>query len=225
LAAYWRVTIDNPPIDVMAPQDSRAAAAPSAARHQGARSQHSSCGAGPPWSRQPRPAPPPPRAGHCVVGRPEPNDQWCADYKGEFQLADKRYCYPLTVTDYASLLLCEALDSTREELAMRAFDRLFNPRIRPGHPQQNVRHERMRLTLKQQSTRSTAVNLLQQQAEFDAFPEEFNGERPPEALQMKAPAEVFRPALTAVCRNPIIRFRTTRLWSPAAADSTCTARR
>jgi transposase len=46
-----------------------------------------------------------------------PNDLWCADYKGEFQLGDKRYCYPLTVTDYASrfLLLCEALESTREE--------------------------------------------------------------------------------------------------------------
>jgi len=23
----------------------------------------------------------------------EPNDLWCADYKGEFMLADKRYCY------------------------------------------------------------------------------------------------------------------------------------
>ena len=27
-----------------------------------------------------------------------PNDLWCADYKGEFMLADKRYCYPLTIT-------------------------------------------------------------------------------------------------------------------------------
>jgi putative transposase len=27
----------------------------------------------------------------------EPNDLWCADYKGEFMLADGRYCYPLTV--------------------------------------------------------------------------------------------------------------------------------
>jgi transposase len=26
-----------------------------------------------------------------------PNDLWCADYKGEFKLGDKRYCYPLTV--------------------------------------------------------------------------------------------------------------------------------
>ncbi len=48
-----------------------------------------------------------------------PNDLWCTDYKGEFQLSDRRYCYPLTVTDYSSryLLLCEALESNREELA------------------------------------------------------------------------------------------------------------
>jgi transposase len=46
-----------------------------------------------------------------------PNDLWCADYKGEFRLGNKSYCYPLTVTDHASryLLLCEALQSTREE--------------------------------------------------------------------------------------------------------------
>jgi len=25
-----------------------------------------------------------------------PNDLWCTDYKGEFMLGDKRYCYPLT---------------------------------------------------------------------------------------------------------------------------------
>lgn len=31
-----------------------------------------------------------------------PNDLWCADYKGEFMLADRPYCYPLTITDFAS---------------------------------------------------------------------------------------------------------------------------
>src|SRR5262247_2516446 len=60
----------------------------------------------------------------------EPNDLWCADYKGEFQLGDGRYCYPLTVTDHASrfLLLCEALESTREHLACTAFQQLFAER-------------------------------------------------------------------------------------------------
>jgi putative transposase len=49
------------------------------------------------------------------LSRPcSPNDLWCADYKGEFMLADRRYCYPLTITDVASryLLSCEALANT-----------------------------------------------------------------------------------------------------------------
>jgi transposase InsO family protein len=164
-----------------------------------------------------------------------PNDLWCVDYKGEFQLGEKRYCYPLTATDYASrlLLLCEALESTREDLAFPAFERLFRERglplairsdngvpfasphglfqlsrlsvwwlrlgisierIRPGRPQQNGRHERMHLTLKQQTTRPAAANFLQQQAKFDAFQEEFNNERPHEALGMKCPREVYTPS-------------------------------
>lgn len=62
-----------------------------------------------------------------------PNDLWCTDYKGEFQLGDKRYCYPLTVTDHASryLLLCEAMESNRTELAFQAFERLFRERGLP----------------------------------------------------------------------------------------------
>jgi len=162
----------------------------------------------------------------------KPNDLWCTDYKGEFQLADKRYCYPLTVTDHASryLLLCEALQSNREDPAFMAFERLFKERglpqairsdngvpfasphglfnlsklsvwwlrlgisierIRPGHPQQNGRHERMHLTLKQEATRPAGQNFLQQQVKFDNFIQQFNQERPHEALAMQCPAEVY----------------------------------
>src|SRR5436305_12329859 len=64
-------------------------------------------------------------------------------------------------------------------------------RIRPGHPQQKGRHERMHLTLKQEATRPAGANLLQQQAKFDAFLEEFSDERPHEALGMKCPAELY----------------------------------
>jgi transposase InsO family protein len=61
------------------------------------------------------------------------NDLWCTDFKGEFKLGNGRYCYPLTVSDHASrfLLLCEALDSTREEPAITAFERLFRERGLP----------------------------------------------------------------------------------------------
>jgi putative transposase len=159
----------------------------------------------------------------------QPNDLWCADYKGEFMLADRRYCYPLTVTDFASryLLTCEALGTTAELYAFTVFERVFKDfglprairtdngvpfaspnalyglsklsvwwlrlgiqieRIKPGCPQQNGRHERMHLTLKQEATKPAAANLLQQQARFDTFIEQFNRERPHQALDMAVPA-------------------------------------
>jgi putative transposase len=56
-----------------------------------------------------------------------PNDLWCADYKGEFMLTDKRYCYPLTITDFASryLICCDALHSTQARSAFTVFERAF----------------------------------------------------------------------------------------------------
>ena len=56
-----------------------------------------------------------------------PNELWCADYKGEFMLGNKSYCYPLTITDYSSrfLLSCEALSSTNFNFASEIFTRVF----------------------------------------------------------------------------------------------------
>jgi putative transposase len=64
----------------------------------------------------------------------EPNELWCADYKGEFMLADKRYCYPLTITDFASryLIACEALATTKEVYAFNVFERAFKEFGLPG---------------------------------------------------------------------------------------------
>ncbi|HKY19125.1 MAG TPA: integrase core domain-containing protein [Rhizomicrobium sp.] len=67
-------------------------------------------------------------------------------------------------------------------------------RLKPGHPQQNGRHERMHLTLKREVTRPAGANSLQQQEHFDAFRREFNTERPHEALAMKCPAEFYTPS-------------------------------
>ena len=170
------------------------------------------------------------------LSRPlRPNDLWCADYKGEFMLADRRYCYPLTITDFASryLLSCEALSTTKEIYAFTVFERVFKEfglptairtdngvpfasphalfglsklavwwlrlgihieRIKPGHPEQNGRHERMHLTLKKEATKPAAQNFLQQQAKFDDFIDCYNHERPHQALDMKYPAELYRPS-------------------------------
>ena len=42
-------------------------------------------------------------------------------------LADRRYCYPLTITDFASryLFACEALSTTKEAYAFTVFERVF----------------------------------------------------------------------------------------------------
>jgi putative transposase len=69
-----------------------------------------------------------PRASGTELSRPtQPNALWCADYKGEFLLGNRKYCYPLTITDFASryLLTCEALLTTQEKFAFTVFERPF----------------------------------------------------------------------------------------------------
>lgn len=162
----------------------------------------------------------------------KPNDVWCVDYKGQFRLGNREYCYPLTITDLwsRSILGCDAMPTVSERDARDAMEIIFREqglpsvirsdngvpfsstglaglsklsvywmrlgikpeRTRPGHPQDNGQHERMHRTLKQETTRPARTNLLQQQETFDAFVDEFNNERPHEALGMKRPAQLYR---------------------------------
>jgi len=64
--------------------------------------------------------------------------------------------------------------------------------IEPGKPQQNGRHERMHRTLKAETTRPPAANCRAQQRKFNYFLEEFNYQRPHEALDMQTPASLYR---------------------------------
>jgi transposase InsO family protein len=66
--------------------------------------------------------------------------------------------------------------------------------IEPGRPQQNGRHERMHRTLKAEATRPPAASLGSQQRKFNRFREEFNEERPHEALDQQTPASLYRPS-------------------------------
>jgi transposase InsO family protein len=63
--------------------------------------------------------------------------------------------------------------------------------IEPGKPQQNGRHERMHRTLKAETTRPPSNTRLAQQRRFDRFRQEFNFERPHEALEMQTPASRY----------------------------------
>jgi hypothetical protein len=64
--------------------------------------------------------------------------------------------------------------------------------IEPGRPQQNGRHERMHRTLKAEATRPPAHSLRSQQRRFDHFRQEFNHERPHEALDQQPPAVLYQ---------------------------------
>jgi transposase InsO family protein len=66
--------------------------------------------------------------------------------------------------------------------------------IEPGKPQQNGRHERMHLTLKTETTRPPAHSLAAQQRKFNVFVDEFNNERPHEALEQRTPVECYEPS-------------------------------
>ena len=164
-----------------------------------------------------------------------PNELWCSDYKGQFRLGNRKYCYPLTITDYRSryLLACEGLESTKENGTFAVFERVFREfglptairtdngapfssphalfglsrlsvwwlrlgiaieRIKPGHPQQNGRHERMHLTLKKEATKPPSYNFLQQQGRFDEFVEVYNNDRPHQAIGGKYPGDLYTPS-------------------------------
>ena len=49
----------------------------------------------------------------------------------------------------------------------------------------------MHLTLKKAATKPAAAKVLQQQARFDTFIEEYSHERPHQALGMKVPGDVY----------------------------------
>ena len=180
------------------------------------------------------------RRRHKAQGTPlsaahQPNGLWCADYKGEFKLGNRQYCYPQTITDNRSryLLACEGVSSTKSDFAFRIFERAFKDfglpdairtdngipfaspnalfglsrlsiwwlrlgisiqRIQPGHPQQNGRHERMHLTLKNEATKPASFNFLQQQERFDAFADVYNNQRPHQSLNGAYPGDIYTPS-------------------------------
>lgn len=80
-------------------------------------------------------------------------------------------------------------------LAVRLIKAGVKPEyIKPGRPDQNGRHERMHLTLKQETANPPAANKRAQQRRFNEFRQIFNEERPHEALALATPAEHYQPS-------------------------------
>jgi transposase InsO family protein len=65
-------------------------------------------------------------------------------------------------------------------------------RIDPGKPQQNGRHERMHLTLKEACCSPPRRSLGWQQRAFDSFREHYNNVRPHQALELETPGSLYK---------------------------------
>ncbi len=94
----------------------------------------------------------------------------------------------------------------------------------PAHPEQNGSHERMHEELKAEATRPPAYSLGPQQRKFKAFRQDYNEERPHQALGQRRPREFYRPSrrrlpgrmrpwkypqgmvVKYVCRNGAVRW-------------------
>jgi len=80
-------------------------------------------------------------------------------------------------------------------------------RIQPGHPEQNGRHERMHRTLKQETLRPPAANLRAQQLRFNGFIEQYNEDRPHEALENATPSSRYAPSMRSYpSRLPTLQY-------------------
>lgn len=77
--------------------------------------------------------------------------------------------------------------------------------INPGHPEENGRHERFHLTLKQSVAIPPAASLQEQITRMTVFQEEYNYERPHESLSMEPPIKHYCKSLRqwdGVLRSP-----------------------
>lgn len=91
-------------------------------------------------------------------------------------------------------------------------------RIEPGHPEQNGRHERLHRTLKEATMKPVQKTLKLQQAAFAAFHEDYNNERPHEALGQRPPATVYQRSQRMYCSR-LLPPQYSSLWQARTVRS------
>jgi transposase InsO family protein len=148
-----------------------------------------------------------------------------------FTLTDaaSRYLIEVRITDMTTRPVCTALTRVFEENGVPNATRSDNgppfgsrgagglpcvsvfllkhgvaPRFTPpASPQDNGDHERMHLTLQQETSATPADDIAGQQPRFDEFRRHFNEERPHEALGQRPPASIWAPSLRALPVRPL----------------------
>lgn len=110
--------------------------------------------------------------------------------KSTFKKFFRQYGLPLTIrTDNGNPFVSSGIHGLSRLNVWWMKLGIVHERIEPGRPDQNGCHERMHRTLKAETTRPPEKNSKKQQTRFDRFREEFNNERPHEALNQETPVE------------------------------------
>jgi putative transposase len=66
--------------------------------------------------------------------------------------------------------------------------------INPGHPEENGRHERFHRSLKEEIANPPASSFNEQVLQMQAFVEDYNFERPHEAIDQQTPGSIYTPS-------------------------------
>jgi transposase InsO family protein len=112
-----------------------------------------------------------------------------------FEAAFREYGLPLRVrTDNGSPFVTVGAGGLSELAVWWIKLGIIPERIDPGRPSQNGRHERFHRTLKAATAQPPAATIRAQQQRFDAFRDEYNCERPHEALGQQPPMGWYTPS-------------------------------
>ncbi len=120
---------------------------------------------------------------------------WTVPAQTVFEAAFREYGLPQTIrTDNGAPFASKAVGGLSRLAVWWLKLGIVPERIEPGKPQQNGRHERMHLTLKQETANPPRSTMRSQQRRFDEFREEYNELRPHEALAQRTPVDLYQPS-------------------------------
>ena len=119
-----------------------------------------------------------------------------------FDAAFRQYGLPQVIHTDNGVPFASCAPGGLSRLSMRWVKLGILPeRSRPASPQDNGRHERMHSTLKQATLAPPERNARLQQAAFRVFQQEYNQQRPHEALGDATPGSCYRPSCRPMPRR------------------------
>jgi putative transposase len=123
----------------------------------------------------------------CVVAKTDGQHAWAV-----FEALFREFGLPEAIRTDNGAPFASRAPAGLSQLSMKWLRLgIRHERIEPGKPQQNGRHERMHQTLKRETACPPEKNLRRQQLAFLRFQQEYNEQRPHEALGYATPASQY----------------------------------